>query len=38
QAYIDEYTYRFNRSLTNATIFDNLILRMINAKPYYLNG
>ena len=38
QAYIDEYTYRFNRCLTNASIFDNLILRMINAKPYYLNG
>ena len=36
QAYIDEYTYRFNRHFMNAHIFDNLILRMINAKPYYL--
>jgi hypothetical protein len=36
QAYMDEYTYCFNRHLTNARIFDNLILRMINAKPYYL--
>ncbi|MDR3189278.1 MAG: IS1595 family transposase, partial [Prevotellaceae bacterium] len=36
QAYIDEYTYRFNRSFMNAAIFDNLILRMIKAKPYYL--
>ncbi|MDR2511447.1 MAG: IS1595 family transposase, partial [Bacteroidales bacterium] len=34
--YIDEYTYRFNRHLMKASIFDNLILRMINAKPYYL--
>jgi transposase-like protein len=36
QAYIDEYTYRFNRHFMNAHIFDNLILRMIKAKPYYL--
>jgi transposase-like protein len=36
QAYIDEYTYRFNRHFMNAHIFDNLILRMIRAKPYYL--
>jgi hypothetical protein len=36
QAYIDEYTYRFNRNSMNTSIFDNLILRMINAKPYYL--
>jgi len=38
QAYIDEYTYRFNRSHINAYIFDNLIVRMMNAKPYYLNA
>jgi len=37
QAYIDEYTYRFNRHFTNASIFDNLILRMIKVKPYYLD-
>jgi transposase-like protein len=36
QAYIDEYTYRFNRKNMSAYIFDNLILRMIKAKPYYL--
>jgi hypothetical protein len=36
QPYIDEYTYRFNRHFMNARIFDNLMLRMINAKPYYL--
>jgi hypothetical protein len=36
QAYVDEYTYRFNRHFMNAHIFDNLILRMVNAKPYYL--
>jgi hypothetical protein len=36
QAYIDEYTYRFNRHLMKAPIFDNLIVRMMRAKPYYL--
>jgi hypothetical protein len=36
QAYIDEYTYRFNRHLMNASIFDNLIRRMLKAKQYYL--
>jgi transposase-like protein len=36
QAYIDEYTYRFNRHLMKASIFENLILRMIRSKPYYL--
>jgi hypothetical protein len=36
QAYIDEYTYRFNRNFMNASIFDNLIRRMIHAKSYYL--
>jgi len=36
QAYIDEYTYRFNRHLMNAYIFENLIVRMIYAKPYCL--
>jgi transposase-like protein len=38
QAYIDEYTYRFNRNHINAYIFDNLIVRMMNTKPYYLNA
>jgi transposase-like protein len=36
QAYIDEYTYRFNRGFMNASIFDNLMLRMVKAIPYYL--
>ena len=36
QAYIDEYTYRFNRHLMKAYIFENLIQRMVKAKPYYL--
>jgi hypothetical protein len=36
QAYIDEYTYRFNRHLMKTSIFQNLISRMINRKPYYL--
>jgi hypothetical protein len=38
QAYIDEYTYRFNRSFMNGAIFENLIQRMVRAKPYYLQA
>ena len=34
QAYIDEYTYRFNRNFMKRNIFDNLINRMMNAKPF----
>lgn len=33
QAYIDEYTYRFNRNFMNKGLFENLINRMMNAKP-----
>jgi len=33
QSYIDEYCYRFNRSNMKEGIFDNLLLRMIKAKP-----
>ena len=33
QAYVDEYAYRFNRSFMKGNIFDNMILRMVNAKP-----
>lgn len=33
QAYIDEYTYRFNRHLMKGNIFDNLLIRMVKAKP-----
>jgi predicted RNA-binding Zn-ribbon protein involved in translation (DUF1610 family) len=34
QAYINEYTYRFNRNFMKANIFDNLLNRMMIAKPY----
>lgn len=34
QAYIDEYTYRFNRHFMKEKIFDNLLNRMMNTKPY----
>ena len=33
QDYINEYTYRFNRSFMKGNIFDNLLNRMINTKP-----
>lgn len=33
QSYINEYTYRFNRSQMNGNIFENLLNRMIDAKP-----
>lgn len=33
QAYINEYTYRFNRSLMKENIFENLLTRMIAAQP-----
>jgi predicted RNA-binding Zn-ribbon protein involved in translation (DUF1610 family) len=33
QAYIDEYTYRFNRNYMKENIFDNLMSRMMNAPP-----
>ena len=33
QAYIDEYCYRFNRNKMKENIFDNLLYRMIKAKP-----
>ncbi|MDR2692211.1 MAG: IS1595 family transposase, partial [Dysgonamonadaceae bacterium] len=36
QAYIDEYTCRFNRHLMKSSIFDNLILSMLKTKQYYL--
>lgn len=32
QKYLDEYSYRLNRSIHKQTIFDNLIRRMCNAK------
>lgn len=33
QAYIDEYSYRFNRSAMKGKIFDNIIKRMVDDKP-----
>lgn len=33
QAYIDEYTYRFNRNFMTKGLFDNLLLRMVNHPP-----
>ena len=33
QEYINEYTYRFNRSFMKENIFENLITRMVKAKP-----
>jgi hypothetical protein len=33
EKYLDEYSYRLNRSIHKQTIFDNLITRMINKKP-----
>lgn len=35
QAYIDEYTYRFNRHFMKEGIFENLMTRMVTAKPVY---
>jgi len=32
QAHIDEYTYRFNQHLMKKNIFDNLLIRMVQAK------
>lgn len=33
QAYVDEYTYRFNRNFMKEKIFDNLMRRMVNGSP-----
>jgi len=32
QKYLDEYSYRINRSIHKQTIFDNLICRMIESE------
>ena len=34
QAYVDEYTYRFNRSHMKLNIFENLVDRMVKGKPF----
>ena len=33
QAYVDEFTYRFNRHRVKDGIFDNRLLRMLRGKP-----
>ena len=33
QAYIDEYTYRFNRQFMTKGLFENLLKRMVNHEP-----
>lgn len=33
QEYINEYTYRFNRSFMKGSIFNNLVRRMVNTPP-----
>lgn len=33
QEYINEYTYRFNRSFMKGNIFDNIMNRMVNSRP-----
>ena len=35
QGYLDEFSYRINRSIHKQTIFDNLISRMIKSKKLY---
>jgi transposase-like protein len=37
QAYLDEFCYRLNRSIHKETIFDNLLQRMVLAKPITKN-
>lgn len=34
QAYIDEYTYRFNRHKMKEGVFENLMIRMMSKPPY----
>lgn len=38
QDYLDEYSYRFNRSFMKENIFHNLINRMIIAEPCYIKN
>ena len=33
QDYLNEYSYRFNRSMMKETLFDNLLNRMMLSKP-----
>ena len=36
QEYLNEYTYRFNRSNMKQGIFQNLIDRMLKAEPVFI--
>ena len=36
QDYLDEYTYRFNRSFMKQGIFQNLINRMVGHNPVFV--
>lgn len=38
QDYLDEYCYRFNRSFMKEGIFDNLMERMVKARPCYIKN
>lgn len=38
ERYLDEYSYRLNRSIHKQTIFDNLIVRMMNRKHINLQS
>jgi transposase-like protein len=38
QDYLDEYIYRFNRSFMKENIFENLMVRMVKAKPCYIKN
>lgn len=35
QAYLNEFSYRINRSIHKQTIFDNLISRMVNCNSFF---
>ncbi|GAA3553694.1 hypothetical protein GCM10022395_01530 [Snuella lapsa] len=38
QDYLDEYCYRFNRSVMKENIFDNLLNRMVNTEPCFIKN
>lgn len=37
EKYLDEYSYRFNRSIHKQSTFDNLVIRMMNQKHIELH-
>ena len=38
QAYLDEYSYRYNRHLMGKDIFENLMKRMVSNEPYLIKN